>query len=335
MKMLVTGGTGFLGSHLVERLLAQGHEVRALARRTSNVSLLESEDVEVVYGDVEDFESLVEAASGIDVVFHAAGRVTPGWGRWEQFHGAIVKGTENMLAASAGAGCSRFLYVSTGGVYGEACEGGAAACEATPCHITRCPDTYYESAKLQAEEAVFDNHDQGRLQVSVVRPPAVYGPRDKLVADRLFRHVSAPIVVWPEEAEPLYSVVYVTDVVECMVLAATSDRAVGQLYNVAPPGGIRMHDFAAAMMRATGRRRPQLTIPYGVGYAGCAVMEGWSRLRRVQDMPYLTRSALRFLSKGVLLDGTKARQELGWEPKVSVEEGTRRYVEWRRSRGKA
>jgi nucleoside-diphosphate-sugar epimerase len=334
MRALVTGSTGFIGSHLVERLLEKGYEVRALARKTSNIGHLKSTEAEIVFGDVEDYDSLCPAVKGVDVVFHAAGRVTPGWGRWQQFEATVVKGTENVLKASADAGCQRFLYISTGGVYGKACEGDVSACESTPCQVVFCPDTYYESAKLLAEKAAFEYHNNGRIQVSVIRPAAVYGPRDRLVADRVFRHVSPPVIVWPEASNPEYSIVFVSDAIDCAILTASSDRAIGQIYNVAPPYGIRFREFGAAMIRAMGGPRLQLTIPYTVGYAWCALMECWSRLRRANDMPYLTRSALRFLNKGVFLDGSKAREELGWEPKVSIEEGTRLYVQWRRSQEK-
>lgn len=332
MRTLVTGSTGFLGSHLVERLLAQGHEVRALARRTSNLDHLRSTGVEIVFGDIEDYESLLPAVKGIEVVFHAAARVTPGWGEWHLFHASIVTGTENMLRASATAGCNRFLYVSTGGVYGRACEGDTAACESTPCHVNLRRDTYYESAKLLAEQAVFKFHERGGIEVCVIRPGAVYGPRDRLVADRVFRHVCGPIVVWPGRSDPLYSVVFASDAGDCAIAAATSDRAAGRLYNVAPAQGVRFRDFAAAMARAMGGSRIQLTVPYGLSYCVCGALEGWSKLRRVDEMPYLTRSALRFLGKGLFLDAARAREELGWEPRVSVEEGTRLYVAWRRSR---
>ncbi len=331
MRTLITGGTGFLGSHLVECLLAQGHEVRALARRTSDVRHLETTGVEIVVGDVEDYESLGPAVKGADVVFHAAARVTPGWGTWRQFEDSIAKGTENMLKASVEAGVPRFLHVSTGGVQGKACEGDTSACESDPRRVGFGTDTYYDYAKLQAENRAFEYHSQGKIQVSVIRIAAVYGTRDRLLADRVYRHMSPPIIVWPGESNPKYSIVYASDAVDCAVLVATSDRAVGQVYNVAPLEEIRFRDFAQAMIKAMGGPRLQFAIPYATAYAWCALMEGWSRLRRVKEMPYLTRSGLRFLNKGMYLDGSKVREELGWEPKVSLEEGTRTYVEWRRS----
>jgi nucleoside-diphosphate-sugar epimerase len=168
----------------------------------------------------------------------------------------------------------------------------------------------------------------------MIRIGAIYGPRDRLLADRVYRHVSPPLIVWPGESNPKYSIVYATDAADFAILAATSDRAQGEVYNVAPPHEIRLRDFAAAMVKAMGKPKPQVTIPYSIAYFWCALMEEWSKLRRVEEMPYLTRSGLHFVNKGIYLDGSKAKQELGWEPKISLEEGTRLYVQWRRSTAK-
>jgi nucleoside-diphosphate-sugar epimerase len=334
MRILVTGGTGFLGSHLVEQLLKQGHEVIALARTSSNIGHLKTTSAKIVMGDIEDYNSLRPAMEGVDIVYHAAARVTPGWGSWELFHSSIVKGTENMLRASADAGVSRFLHISTGTVYGKHCEGDTAACESTECHVDFSPDSYYDYAKLQAEKIAFEYYNQGKIPVSMVRIGVIYGPRDRLLADRVFRQISLPIIVWPGELNPRYSVVYVSDAVELAILATTSNRAIGQVYNVAGKEMTRLRDFAAAMVEAMGSKKTQVTIPYTVGYTWCSFMERLARLRRSKEMPFLTRSAMKFLNKGLYLDGAKARDELGWEPKVSIEDGTRLYVEWRRAQHK-
>ena len=334
MKALVTGATGLVGSHIAERLLAQGHQVRALARKTSNLDHLRATGVEVVFGDVEDRSSLSPALDGIEVVFHAAARVTPGWGSWQQFEATIIKGTENMLWASANAGVSRFLYVSSCDIYVEACYGGILANESTPCHITFTPNNYYECAKLQADRLVFDYKRPDRLQVSAVRPGWVYGPRDRLLSDRIARQLEMPIVVWPGKANPRAPLVYVSDVADCAIMVATSKKAVGQCYNVGPPYEIRLRDFAAAMARAMGRPEPNIYIPYELAYVWATILELWSKLSRAKEMPYLNRASLGHLKRELLLDVSKVRTELGWQPKVSVDEGVKLYVEWRRRQKK-
>ena len=335
IKALVSGATGFLGSHLVECLLEKGHEVRALARKTSNLSHLKTTGAEIVFGDVEDCDSLRPAVDGMEVVFHAAARVMPGWGKWEDFERETVRGTENMLRASAEAGVSRFVYVSSSTVMGEESYGETPADESTPCGISTFRyDTFYDHAKLQAEKLSLEWHKQGKIPVTVVRPSMVYGPRDRLLSDKSYRQFNVPIVVWPGKANPRTAIVHVADVADCIILAAISDKAVGEIYNIAPPEVIWFRDYGNAMIRAIGGRKIQITIPYLVGYLWCACMEGWALLKRQKELPYLTRSGTRFLNQGMHIDASKARRDLGWQPKVSLEEGCRLYVQWRRSQEK-
>ena len=334
MKALVTGATGYLGSHIVERLIEQGHEVRALARKTSDITHLKTTAAEIILGDIEEYDSLVPAVNGVDVVFHAAARVMPGWGVWEDFENCIVRGTENMLKASAEAGVSRFVYVSSVTVMGRAALADTPAAETAQYDLEFNRDTYYDWAKMKGEQSAIDYHKQGKLPVTVVRPCMVYGPGWDLLSDRVFRYTKMPIGVWPGRENARTALVHVTDVADCIILAATNEMAVGQVYNIAPPEEGRFRDLVAAMCRAAGKPVPRLTIPISLLYATAVVLELWARLWRNRNLPFLTRSDVRFLREGMHVDGSKARRELGWQPKVSVEEGTRLYVQWRRSQGK-
>ncbi len=332
MKTLVTGSTGLVGSALVERLLARGYEVRALARRTSDLSHLNTTSAEIVFGDITDYESLPPIVQGIDIVFHAAAKVTPGWGNWKEFEKITVEGTRNVLRASAEAGVKRFLQISSHMVYGDACQkGDVPADESTACEATKTPPTYYDYAKLLAERACWEYHNQGRIAVSMIRIVSAYGPRDRLLADRMYKQSSFPILFWPGNANPRYAIIYSADIAELAILAATSDKAIGQVYNVAGPEPVRLKEFAEAIVRARGAKRLRVTMPYSVAWVWCYLMETSAKLLRSNKMPYLTLASLRSIHREGYLDGSKARKELGWEPKVSLEEGTRQYVEWLRS----
>ncbi|OGO07481.1 MAG: hypothetical protein A2Y61_04880, partial [Chloroflexi bacterium RBG_13_60_13] len=329
MKALVTGGTGCVGSALVERLIERGYGVRALVRKTSDLSHLKTTGAELVFGDVQDYESLPPAVNGVDIVFHAAAKVTPGWGTWEEFQRTIVTGTQNLLEASVKARVPRFLQVSSYTVYEPSCRKSETPVdESTPCSVPLTPQTYYDYAKLLAEQACWDYYQQGKIQVSMIRIGSVYGPRDRLLADRIYRYVSFPVVLWPGKVDPRYAVVHASDVADLAILAATSNKAVGQAYNVAPPEPIRLKAFAEAMIRAQGGRRIRGTMPYSVAYVWCALMEGIAKLRRAKEMPFLNRYSIEIMQTECCMDGSKARLELGWAPRVSAEEGTRQYVEW-------
>jgi nucleoside-diphosphate-sugar epimerase len=335
MKTLVTGSTGLVGSALVERLLARGYEVRALARRTSDLSHLNTTSAEIVFGDITDYESLPPIVRGIDIVFHAAAKVTPGWGNWKEFEKITVEGTQNMLRASAEAGVKRFLQISSHMVYGDACQkGDVPADESTACEATKTRATYYDYAKLLAERACWEYQEQGKIQISMIRIVSAYGPRDRLLADRMYKQSSFPVLFWPGNANPRYAITYSTDIAELAILAATSDKAIGQVYNVAGPEPVRLKEFAEAIVRARGAKRLRVTMPYSVAWVWCYLMETSAKLLRSEKMPYLTLASLRSIHREGYLDGSKARKELGWEPKVSLEEGTRQYVEWLRSQKK-
>jgi len=334
MRAAVTGSTGLVGSHLVEALLEQGYEVRALARKTSDIGHLKATGADIVIGDVEDYDSLKPLVQGADIVFHAAAKVMPGWGKWEEFESCIVKGTENMLNAGAEAGVSRFLYFSSEDVYGENLFGDTPADESTPAEVELTPYTYYCYAKLLADRLAREYHAQGKIPVTIVRLCGVYGPRDRLLTDRFYNLVKSPIVIWPGKSNPRTTLGYVTDVAECAILAATSDRAAGEVYNVAPSGEQHWGEFADDLARALGKSTRRWSIPMRPVYAAAFLMELWARLWRFEEPPFLTRADLRLFEKGINLGGSKARKELGWEPRVSLEEGTRRYVEWRRSQSK-
>ena len=333
MRALVTGGTGCVGSALVERLLEKGFEVRALARKSSDLRHLKTTGAEIVFGDVTDYESLAAAARGVDVVFHAAAKVTPGWGTWEEFEKTTVRGTENLLKAAAAGGATRFLQVSSFTVYGDACvKGDVPADETTECAVSLTPKTYYDYAKLLAERTCWEYHRQGQIPVSMIRIGIAYGPRDRLTADRLYIQTLIPLVVWPGKANPKFAVIYTSDVAELAILAATTDKAIGQVYNVAPPQNHRMKDLTRAMMKAQGGPKVLVTLPFTLCLVGAILIENVARLMRTKGTPFLNRNIMLQLAKDGNLDGTKARTELGWAPRVSLEDGMHKYVQWRRHR---
>lgn len=334
VKTAVTGSTGLLGSHIVERLLAQGHEVRALARRTSDISHLKTAGAEIIIGDIEDYDSLRPLVEGVELVFHAAAKVMPGWGSWQEFESCIVKGTENMLNASAEAKVARFLHVSSGDVYGGGATSETRDTETAPLNVEFHPHSYYPYAKMLADKLAQEYHREGKLPVTIIRCSGLFGPRDRLLTDRFYGLVKAPIVVWPGKASPRATLTYVTDAADCAILAATSDHSAGQVYNVAPAEEQRFRELAAALARALGKSERQWTIPTSLLYSVAFIMEKWATLWRFKEPPFLTRADLKEFENSMYIDGSKARSELGWEPKVSIEEGTRLYVQWRRLQGK-
>jgi len=333
MKVLVTGATGFLGSHIVDSLKQNGQEVRALARKTSDLRHLREVGAEIAFGDVVDSESLLAAAGGMDAVIHAAAIVMPGWGKWEDYERANVNGTRNALDASEKAGVKRFVYISSFTVVGDACNADKPIDETVPSNLVCVPDTYYDYAKMLGEQMALDYHKQGRVSVAVLRPGMLYGPRDRLIADRFHWLVHLPISFFPGRGNPRAPLIYVSDVADCAVLAATSEKAAGEVYHVVPAGDVRWRHLASAMAKAAGKPDRRISIPVWLLYGSGIILEWWGKMLRFKQPPLFTRAAARFFTEDMQVDGSKAIRELGWEPKVSVEEGCKLYVQWRRGQG--
>jgi nucleoside-diphosphate-sugar epimerase len=329
MKALVTGGTGFIGSHLVERLLAAGHETRVLVRDKAKGDWLRQRGAELSSGDVTDRASLARATEGIDTVLHCAAYVTD-WGRWHKFQAVTVDGTKNLLSAAASAGVSRFLHVSTATVYDDQFSRRARIITEDAPHGERGDRAYgnYSRAKVLAERLVWQSHREGQIAATVVRPTWVYGPRDFTILPRLIDHLKGPLACWIGRDDPVVDPIYVTDVAECAYLAATKERAAGQAYNVAPPEQIRLRQFLGALCRELNIPLPGWSLPYGAAYVATKACETWAHLIGAKNAPSLTASGLASFTVDQHFDPGKAIAELNWRPQIDLEEGARRTAAW-------
>lgn len=259
MKALVTGATGFVGSHLAEALRQRGDEVTALARSAAKAKGLVRQGIHVVPGDLHDTAALERAAADQDVVFHVAGVVAA---RNEaDFLRANRDGTENVLAAARRAGASRVVLVSSLAAAGPAPRGAPLRGHETP-----RPVTAYGRSKLAAEQIV----KASGLSWSVVRPPLVYGPRDReiLKVFRLARLRLAP--VFGDGTQEL-SAVYAGDLAAALIAVATSPATIGGTYAACHPEVFTSAEFGKAIGAAMGRSVATLPIPRVVAQALLAV----------------------------------------------------------------
>jgi nucleoside-diphosphate-sugar epimerase len=329
MRALVTGAAGFIGSHLVERLAATGHHVRGLVRSAAQAEAVRSLGAEPMLGDVTKPSSLRDAAQGVDTVFHLAARVTD-WGNWAAFEKATVHGTQHMLHAAVNAGARRFVLVSSVAVYdnriGDRLH---VVAEGTP--HNGCGDRllgYYSRAKLLAEDAAWEYHRRGDLVVSAVRPAWVYGPRDRTILPRLVEYMNMPFACWFGRRDPVVDPIYVSDVADCTILAATCPQAAGQAYNVAPWEEIRLRRFLGLLCGTLGVRLPRWTISYPLIIALARAVEGGARWLGLPEPPFLTVAGVATITTDRHYDPSKAMRDLGWRPAVSLEDGVRLTAEW-------
>lgn len=329
MLALVTGSTGFLGSHLVQRLCAAGHRVRALVRTRSKAGILEAAGAEIADGDITNPASLAAAAAGIDVIFHAAANVT-NWGPWSEFHAISVQGTLNLLDAAKRAGVGRFVHISTIRVYDDRyCRRHGIVTEEAPQgkrgfrHFG-----YYARAKVQAEEAVW--RSSAEIPVTVIRPAWIYGPRDETILPPLLRYLRGPGAMWPSRSNPCADPIFVTDVADCAILAAQHSSAVGQAYNAAPHERTGVREFLGMFGRELNVRMPDRSTPYALAAAAAHVSEWWAWLLRRRTAPTITRAGIAILTQDVRHDPAKAERDFGWRSRVDLLEGVAHTVRWLR-----
>src|SRR2546425_7907238 len=278
MRVLLTGGSGFLGSFVAERLAAEGHVVRALVRPHSARKILDKvARVEFAPGAIEDRASLGAAVDGVDAVVHVAGIVKAR--RPADFFEVNTQGTKNLLEAAVRHGVGRFVYVSSLAAVGPSMDGTPVPDEAEP-----KPVTHYGRSKLEAERAVLAAKD--RLHVTVVRPPLIYGPRDRQTL-AFFTSVRNGVLPMTGDGSNTLSVVYVADCASAVVRALGA-RGVpsGRTYFVDDGTVYVWRDALAEIESALGRRAlVRFGMPIGGGEVAAAATQLWGKMTNTAPRP--------------------------------------------------
>jgi nucleoside-diphosphate-sugar epimerase len=320
MKALVTGATGFVGSHLAEALKRRGHQVTALARSSRKAEALSAQGARVVAGDLHDAAALDRAMAGQDIVYHVAGVVAA---RDEAgFLRANRDGTRNILNAAERSGNPRFVLVSSLAAAGPSPPGAPLTGRETP-H----PVTAYGRSKLAAEEVV----RASGLGWSIIRPPIVYGPRDREVLKifRLARLHLAP--VFGDGSQEL-SAVHGADLAEALVSAGESPATVGGIYSACHPEVFTSAELGHAVARAMGRSVTTIRIPAAVGRVLLALTETGARLTR-QVTILTTEKAKEFFQPAWTGDPGPLTRDTGWQATYDLQKGLASTYEWYRQAG--
>jgi nucleoside-diphosphate-sugar epimerase len=316
-SVFVTGAQGFIGRALVERFRESGAEVRG-------VDLVAGDDGAVLQGDVTRPGEWQEHAAGCEVVVHTAaivGMYSSPRGYWE---GNVVAPRRVLDAAVAG-GARRFVHLSSIVVYGFEFEGQAD--ERRP---VRPNGVHYVDTKIASEAVVLGAHAGGEVECTVVRPGDVYGPGSRPWTLEPLRLIAAGRLVLPGGGRGMHSPVHVDDLVDGIARASTVDAAAGRVFNLTGPEHVEIGDFFAHYARMLGRPAPR-SLPYPVARAGAAAMDAVARLRGARNE--LTPAAVDYAMRRGTYSVARARELLGYEPAVGVEEGMRRTEAWLRAEG--
>jgi nucleoside-diphosphate-sugar epimerase len=328
VRVLVTGATGFAGGHLAATLARRGDEVRALVRPRSRVrfdrSPLPGLGVSAFEGDLSDPASLRRATEGVSVVYHIAATYREAGQPDSAYRAVNVEGTRNVLGAARDAGVQRVVHCSTGGVHGHIAH--PPANEEAPFN----PGDVYQDTKLDAEKAAREFGKTGSPEVVVVRPIGIYGPGDTRFL-RMFRGLARGRFPLLGSGQAFYHLTFIDDLVEGFRLAGTVPAAAGRTYILAGPRYTTLEALIGLVAKELGVEPPRVHWPvWPVWMAGllCEMVCVPLRLE-----PPLYRRRVDFYTKSRAFDTTRARTELGFGPRVDLEEGLHRTASWYREQG--
>jgi dihydroflavonol-4-reductase len=323
MKIAVTGATGFIGSHLVECLLARGHEVSCLVRDPARQGWIEGVPVRTVRGDLDSPSALAALVEGQDVVVHSAGMTKAK--SFDQFVRVNVEGTARVVEAihARGRRVQRLVYFSSQAAMGPS-PGGVALAEDAP----QRPVSLYGKSKSMAEALLRDS--RGSLPVTVIRPPAVYGPRDRdvLTFFRLVKGGLAPVLT----GERRISVVFVKNLVQGVALAIERSPGQWNAYSFTDDGEPSWAGLLDSMARALGCRPLRVRVPLAAAALATGASVCWAALRGRPALLNWDKLAEMRPRDNLVSDG-RARAELGYRPTVSTDRGIEQTMLWYREQG--
>ncbi len=320
---VVTGASGFVGSHIADELLRRGARVRCIVRRSSSRRWLEGKPLDIVVTPLEDSAALAAAVAGATWIVHAAGLTSARSAA--EFHEANVGGTEQMLRAAltVGPGLRRFLVISSQAAAGPSRDGRPVS-EAHPPR----PVSDYGQSKLRSEELVLQMRN--RLSVCAIRPPAVYGPRDEATL-KLFKAVKRHLQPVLHQGGK-FSLVHAEDLARACWLALDDDRAAGEIFFVSEPDATDYDELGRAAKRALGTWAIRFAPPAWLLTLGGLAGEAIGALSN--RPPFLSRRKLREIQAGDwICTSAKIRERLGWSPRMPIDAGFHQTAAWYREAG--
>jgi len=324
MKVLVTGATGFIGSHLAEMLVNAGYEVKTLARPTSDTAFLKVLGVEIVFRDIVDATAVKEAVKGCQHVYHIAAMTSRLTRSKKEYEAVNVEGTKNVVHAALSANVERLVYGSSAGVYGS-----VTANIPTDEHTQPHPNSYYRASKLIGERAMLAAHRQKGLPVVIARISSIYGPRSmnwrglfQAIAARRFRMIGT--------GENHVHLGYVSDLVEGLRRCAETPDIVGQCYILTGNEPLQLRQLVGMVAQELGLPQPQGSVPAAPFRAFYALAQGVYHRLGI-EVPHAHRHELFFTDR--ILNIAKAQKELGYQPQVSMRQGIQQTVQWYRGQG--
>jgi 2-alkyl-3-oxoalkanoate reductase len=325
-KVLVTGATGLLGSHLAARIVARGDRVRALVRPSSRTDFLDALGVEIIRGDLTDPAACQAGVAGAARVFHCAAKVGD-WGRWHEFQTGCVDATRVLAQAAAREGIDRFIHISSTSAYGHPADRREPIAESAPLGQNVWVLDYYTRSKVDCERSLWEMAAAG-LPLTVIRPSWLFGERDRTTVPRLVREFRAGRVMIVGKGDNPLSAVYAGVVADAAILAAHDPGSRGEAYNITSQGRITQREFLDLFADALNVPPVSRHVPYTLAFRGGFLLELQGRLLMRSRPPRVTRYGAWLLGRYLEYSTEKARARLGWEPSIGYRESIERTLRW-------
>ncbi|MGQ0735693.1 MAG: NAD-dependent epimerase/dehydratase family protein [Acidobacteriota bacterium] len=329
MKVLVTGATGFTGGHLASTLATRGDHVRALVRPQSmerfRQSPLAAAGVEAVAADLADREGVGRAAEGVQLVYHIAATYREAGQPRDAYHRVNVDGTRHVLDAARQGGAVRVVHCSTGGVHGHISR--PPATEDAPFN----PGDVYQATKLAAERLAAEYGRTHSLEVVIARPIGIYGPGDTRFL-KMFRGLARGRFPMLGSGQVYYHLTYIDDLVDGFIRCGEVPAAAGRTYLLGGARYTTLNELVALVARELGVKPPRWHLPVWPFWAAGLACEAVCVPLRIA--PPIYRRRVDFYTKSRAFDISRARAELGFAPRVDLQEGVHRTATWYREQGR-
>lgn len=323
MKVLVTGGGGFLGKAIIRRLVSRGDDARSFCR--GYYATLEKLAVEQVQGDICNFAAVENACKGIDLLFHVAAKPPP-WGNFTDYYRTNVTGTQNVIDACINQKVATLVYTSTPSVVFNGCDIEGVD-ESFPYPIKYM--AHYPKTKALAEQKVVEAA-KDRLKTIILRPHEIWGPGDNHIVPRLIARAKRLKRIGG--GKNLVDTTYIDNAADAHILASDqlekNPDLSGNIYFISQGEPVLAWDMINATLKAAGLDPVKGSVPYPLAWLAGAILEGIYNIFHLSGEPYITRFMAYAVAKAHWFDIGAARRDLGYIPRVSMEEGLRRLEDW-------
>ena len=323
MKTLITGATGFLGGALARRLHGMGWDVTALGRNMRRLDQLENEGMHALQLDLKDKNAMMAVCKDQEIVFHCAALPSP-WGNFELFYQANVIGTRNIIRGCEENKVKRLVYVSTPSLY----FGYSSRINVKETDTLPEPVSNYAATKILAEQELDQAFENG-LATIAIRPRAIFGPGDTVIFPRLIPRLQSGRLPILGDGENVVDLTYIDNVVDALLLCAESPAStLGKKYNISNGEPVKIWKLIERICMELNLPTPKRRISYRTANAVASVLEFVYTLIPTHPEPPLTRVSVSMMANSTTLDITAARRDLGYNPRISVDEGVERFMKW-------